>query len=202
MNGWKIQSWSKELGVGTLSCGAAPLEFTAAVAEVNDLEPGEDVEVRLVPDGESWTVRSVVPVRPRFRPPPTVVPGSAEPLHETRATAVSATLAEAKFLMDGRIALLDDMRLRLEFDNDGFSYGAWSFLEVASPEYVELPTRFGFFSCALSSNLERDYLATRVHLPSDSVALTLVGDSRRFFFVIGSDVTCGICERGAPRQQP
>ncbi len=71
--GWRIKSWSRELGRGEIESDAGVLPFDGHVAEVGDFHIGEPVEIVL----ERGRVTRIWP--PAFQP---VLPGDHEPVAE------------------------------------------------------------------------------------------------------------------------
>ncbi len=69
---WRIANWDPVRAEGTIvSTEIAPLRFDAAVALTDHFEIGEEVDVRLVRQGESYRVVEIAPVawqRPRSEP--------------------------------------------------------------------------------------------------------------------------------------
>lgn len=187
--GWVIESWDRELGVGTISSPrATSLRFDAAAALVDDFRVGELVEVELAREADAYAVVRVWPDDPRFVPRGEVdsnVPG-LDPALENDARAMLDTLPQSMdFRWVGR-----DADLVLQGDDDGFFSGATFELLCKDVVYVECPARWDGKSIRLANDTERAYLATRCEMTAKALALRIVDDERRIYFVV-----CGALQR-------
>ena len=70
MSAWRIASWDRELARGTITSALGELSFDAAVAMVDEFRLGEEVEVSLRREGESYVVTRIEPVAWRAPPAP------------------------------------------------------------------------------------------------------------------------------------
>jgi hypothetical protein len=189
MSIWRIVEWSPSLGRGAIeSPQLGRLPFDGHYGNVHDFRVGEAVHVELERAGASWRVTRIWPEDGRFRatvPIPQPAPPLDPALHERVAGALSA------------LPLCADYRVRsqgeaviIEGSNYGFRHGAMQEIVVREPRYIELPTRFSLDAVRLSDQHERDYLTTRIDdLSAQDVAITIVSQPSRFYFVVGESVT-------------
>jgi hypothetical protein len=59
--GWKIKSWDRALGRGTVVSAIGTLDFDASIALVDDFVIGEEVDVALAPAAGSFRVTRIAP---------------------------------------------------------------------------------------------------------------------------------------------
>jgi hypothetical protein len=59
--GWKVQSWDRALGRGTVVSAIGTLDFDASIALVDDFVTGEEVDVALAPAAGSFRVTRIAP---------------------------------------------------------------------------------------------------------------------------------------------
>jgi hypothetical protein len=182
---WKIETWSRERGLGSVGCPSLGLvlPFDAAVAVVDDFTVGEDVLVELQPAGGSFKVRRVTPDIPRFtRPRGTEVP---PPVDEATAAHARGLLLALPARDWDLVASLTEEQLVIEgHETSTYTPTLRYRLIIRAPSYVELPTRWDAARVVrLSTEDERAYVATRVQPDTwRSFSLTwLIGD--RFYFV-------------------
>jgi hypothetical protein len=190
MSTWRIVEWSPSLGRGAIeSPQLGRLAFDGHYGNVHDFRVGETVQVQLERAGSGYRVTRIWPEDGRSRalvpvaqPAPALDPALSEPL----ATALSS------------LPLCEDYRVRsqgyeaviIEGSNYGFVHGAMQEIVVREPRYVELPTRFSPEALRLAEQHERDYLTARIDdLTARDVALTIVAQPARFYFVVGASVT-------------
>lgn len=143
--GWRITSWSREQGRGTIESDVGELPFDASVADVDDFTIGEQVNVSLTRAGEQYEVTRVCPVSFRSLLPPSPdapLPGALpDALH-----ALDALLAAP--LSCAELRELRAQRLELEIIHSDSPpplmppLGSVVFEGVV---YVQLPTAFDHF---------------------------------------------------------
>jgi hypothetical protein len=63
-------------------------------------------------------------------------------------------------------------------------YGACAALDLFDPSYVELPAELGPRFIRLADPPARNYLGTRVELSALDIAITIIDDTNRFYFVV------------------
>jgi hypothetical protein len=190
MSIWRIVEWSPSLGRGAIeSPQLGRLPFDGHYGNVHDFRVGEAVHVELARAGASFRVTRIWPEDGRFRatvPVAQPAPPLDPALHEPLATALSS------------LPLCEDCRVRsqgheaviIEGSNYGFLHGAMQEMVVREPRYVELPTRFSPSAVRLADQHERDYLTTRIDdLTARDVAIAIVAQPARFYFVVGASVT-------------
>jgi hypothetical protein len=176
---WRILEWSRERGRGATGSPHFPrVEFDAACADVDDFAIDERVHVEL---DAAMKVRRIWPDLPRFRAPAGVpaAPELDEGLREDAESAVAA----ANGWTDARVRI-EPSRVRLELDDDGFAYGPSVRLDALDPRYVELPMALALRFVRLADLAAREYLATRVDLTALDIAIALIDESDRFYFVV------------------
>jgi hypothetical protein len=105
----------------------------------------------------------------------------------SKAKAAQLYLQNLSGWPDGRAVLRSDA-VRIEFDDNQFEFGPIWYVDVLTPTYIELPTTFRPRYVQLASAAARDYLAGRVELGARDIAVAIIDDKRRFFFVVGSAV--------------
>jgi len=186
---WRISTWSREHGRGTLeSEHFRDVGFDAYRAEVDDFRAGELVHVELEP-GAPPRVRRVWPDDPRFPLAPGTPPAPA--LRPELRAAAERTLQQRRACLDHRIASLSPTALVLEGDDVQFEHGASDELVVHAPAYVDLPLQFVIKYLRVSTDAERAHLHAEKHeLDATSLALTLIGDADQFYFIAGGGVSC------------
>jgi hypothetical protein len=59
--GWKVKSWDRALGRGSVVSAIGTLDFDASIALVDDFVIGEEVDVALRPSSDSFRVTRIVP---------------------------------------------------------------------------------------------------------------------------------------------
>ena len=191
--GWRVKAWDRALARGVVtSKQVGDLPFDGSVALVDDFSVGEAVEINVTRDGETYRVTKVWPHDPRFHPPqPTEI--RAPHIDAEIERRIGALLRDLPVSIDYRVArwggddLGDD--LVIEGDNSSFSYGAQIEVTLRGASYVELPSAWDGRAHRLANAEERDYLAGRHDLSSQSVAIRFVDDERRVFFVVCEDLT-------------
>jgi hypothetical protein len=186
MSAWRILEWSREHGRGAItSPHFSRVEFDGSCAEVDDFVVGETVHVQVEGAGFSLRVQRIWPDLPRFR-----APAGAEDVPELdqdlRARAESP-IASANGWSDMRVALEPD-RVRLELDDDNFLYGPSATLEAFGPGYIELPTGLEPRFVRLADAAARRYLATRTEMTSRDIAVMIIDDERRFYFIVAASL--------------
>lgn len=96
-------------------------------------------------------------------------------------------MAKHAINIDYRIEHLDgDLTVRA--DDSGFAYGWNAELVFAGVEYLELPYAWSGKSFRLANARERSYLRTRCDMRVDNVAVKIVDDELRPYFVVCTDV--------------
>ncbi|HWN67258.1 MAG TPA: hypothetical protein VNM90_06435 [Haliangium sp.] len=190
MSIWRIVEWSPSLGRGAIeSPQLGRLAFDGHYGNVHDFRVGEAVHVELERAGASWRVTRIWPEDGRFRatvpvaqPAPPLEPALHEPL--------AASLSSLPLCEDYRVRSQGHEALIIEGSNYGFLHGAMHEIVVRAPTYVELPTRFSPTALRPADQHERDYLTTRIDdLTARDVAITIVAQPSRFYFVVGESVT-------------
>jgi len=186
MSTWRILEWSRERGRGAIT-GAHfdRVEFDASRADVDDFTIGELVHVELEGSGSGLRVRRVRPDLPRFSA--NDGEGTAPPLDGALGVEAEEAVAAANGWIDVRVELGANA-VRIEFDELNFMYGPSAVLELIAPRYVELSTEIEVRYIRVAGPAMRSYLATRMKLSSKDIAIVLIDEVDRFFFV----VACGI----------
>lgn len=115
---------------------------------------------------------------------------SAPPLDDALRAEAALYLENASGFPDGRAVLRPDA-VRIEFDDNDFEFGSLWQIDILTPTYVELPMTFTPRFVQLASAAARDYLASRVELGARDVAVAIIDDDNRFYFVVGSAVVPG-----------
>jgi hypothetical protein len=184
---WRVKVWDRAQARGVVTCEkVGDLPFDGAVALVDDFSLGEVVEITVQRDGDSYRVTKVWPDDPRFHPPRDP-DANAPPLDGDIARRIETLLGALPVSFDYRVARWGD-DLVIQGDNTSFSYGADIEVTLRGASYVELPIAWGGRSHRLAGQAERDHLAGRHELSSQSVAVRFVDDDRRIFFVVCADV--------------
>lgn len=190
MSIWRIVEWSPSLGRGAIeSPQLGRLSFDGHYGNVHDFRVGETVQVELERAGAAWRVTRIWPEDARFR---ATVPITrpAPPLDPALHDPLARELAALPLCADYRVRAHDHEALVIEGSNDGFARAAMQEIVVRAPRYVELPTRFSPVAVRPSEQHERDYLTTRIDdLTAHDVAITVVAQPSRFYFVAGASVT-------------
>lgn len=180
---WRIAAWSRAEARGEIESALGRLPFDASVADVDDFDVGEAVEVRLAPAGDSWRVLRLWPDVPRFRPPERSAAGP--PLDADLAKGVDAFLAalpqgDHRFEPSTTEALV-----RLTVLDRGDAYATPSELRGEAAAYAELPLEDGIDVRFVrrTTDAERAYLATRTTLDATMITIAFVDHDRRFYFL-------------------
>ena len=186
MSTWRILEWSRERGRGAIA-GAHfdRVEFDASCADVDVFTIGEAVHVEIVGSGSGLRVRRVRPDLPRF--PANDGESTAPPLDGALRVEAEAAVAAASGWMDVRVKL-GATAVRLECDDDSFADGPSGVLELIAPTYVEVPTAIEARFIQLAGPAMRSYLATRVELSSEDIAVAIIDEADRFFFVVARGI--------------
>jgi hypothetical protein len=195
---WRILEWSRELGRGAIgSAHFARVEFDARCADVDDFTIGEPVHVELEGTEAPMRVRRVWPDMPRFRARPGTL--AAPLLDEALRAETEAILAGASGWTDARIQFAPG-RIRIELDDDAFAYGPSAALDLFDPSYVELPAVLEPRFVRLADPPARSYLGTRVELSALDIAITVIDQSDRFYFVVVRRLSFTSMNVGAPKK--
>jgi hypothetical protein len=78
--------------------------------------------------------------------------------------------------------------VRIEVDDDNFAYGASGALDLIDPTYVEVLTAPEVRFIRLAGPEMRSYLATRVVVSARDIAVAIIDEADRFFFVVARRV--------------
>jgi hypothetical protein len=186
MSTWRILEWSREHGRGAIAgLHFDRVEFDASRADVDDFVIGELVHVEIEGSGPELRVRRVRPDLPRF--PANHGENAAPPLDGALRAEAEAAVAAASDWMDVRV-VLGATAVRLELDDDNFAYGPGGVLELIAPTYVEVPTAIEARFIQLAGPAMRSYLATRMALSSEDIAVAIIDEADRFFFVVARGI--------------
>jgi hypothetical protein len=108
---------------------------------------------------------------------------AAPPLDEPLRAETETILAKASGWTHERAQFARD-RVRLELDDDAFAYGPSAALDLFDPSYVELSAVLEPRFIRLADPPARDYLGTRVEVSALDIAITVIDDTDRFYFVV------------------
>jgi hypothetical protein len=159
--GWRIKSWSREQGRGSIESDVGVLPFDASIADVDDFTAGEQVDVSLTRAGDGFEVTRIRPSSFRSLLPPSL----DAPLPRAWSAAIhelAKLLAEP--LSCAEIRELREQRLELEIIHSDWPpplmppLGSAVFDGVV---YVQLPTSFDHFKRVTAWPWE----AVRAHRP-------------------------------------
>jgi hypothetical protein len=143
--GWRVTSWSRERGRGSIESDVGVLPFDASVADVDDFAIGEQVAVSLRRAGERFEVTRIAPKQFRSLLPPSL----DAPLPRAWRAALrklDKLLAEGLYRVE--IRALREQRLELEIVHADWPpphrppLGSAVFEGVT---YIQLPTSFDYF---------------------------------------------------------
>ncbi len=185
---WRIKTWDRSRGLGTITCPQlGDLPFDGHAAMVDDFVLDEAVHVELQPTGGSYRVRRIWPDDPRFVPlGPTP---AAPPLRVDAATRAAVELARVPSALDFRmVRAVPDVVV--EGDDDCFAYGHFVELHFTDVEYLEMPRAWGGKSFRLANDTERAYLGTRTELGEQTIAVRIVDDEDRIYFLTCAELRC------------
>lgn len=185
---WRISSWSRELGRGTIdSDHYRGIAFDAACADVDDFRIGELVHINLVESTDPPRVRRIWPDDPRYPqfPGAPLAPALRADLQE----AAQAALRAFRPCLDYSVASIDHHSVVIEGDDSHFEYGHVDELIIHDPCYVDLPFQFEIKYVRVATDAERSHLhSSKTELDPAAVAITLIGGAGEFYFVVGSGV--------------
>jgi len=185
---WRVKAWDRQLGRGVVTSEqVGDLPFDGSIALVDDFRIGETVEINVTRDGETYRVTKVWPDDPRFTPPQPSFPGAPQ-LETEIEQRIASALRDLPVSLDYRIARWEE-DLVVEGDSNLFSHGAEIEIRFQGAAYIELPGGWDGKSHRLASASERDYLASRHEVTPRTVAVRVVDDARRVFFVLCDNVT-------------
>ncbi|MBL8741011.1 MAG: hypothetical protein JNK04_07960 [Myxococcales bacterium] len=127
MPGWKIKSWDRASGRGTIVSAIGTIDFDASVALAADFVLDEEVDVALAPNGDSYCVTRIAPSRWREISP------SASLALGSELEKINAEL----FDRDATVVSLDrDGRLEVELSVD--TYAPEMFLVFEGCQFIQL----------------------------------------------------------------
>jgi hypothetical protein len=144
---------------------------------------GETVHVQVEGTGSSLRVRRIWPDLPRFRAPAGA--GDVPELDQDLRARAESPIASANGWTHMRVAFEPD-RVRLELDDDNFAYGPSATLEACEARYIELPAGLEPAFVCLADAAARRYLGTRTEMTSRDIAVMVIDDERRFYFVVAA----------------